>query len=160
MSARNPRLRRSIWQGQTQAGVSGQFSFVALFNQSIGDSLIVVHDVEIGLAASDTCIIAKQDGLQGAVSGLPVNVVGNEPQRAGQLSIGSAAATPNNFFLLRVLANANWFWPHEYPFAVLLPGKSLVVYRNTVNTSLFVSYYWETVPAELYWQELDEIVVD
>ena len=155
MGARNPHLRNSAWQGATVTASAGDFSTIALYNNSIGDRLLVVHHLEASVGAAALISFAIVQGQLGTVSGTPINVTSGQPQLTGQLSTASSTALPSPSYNVRLQTTVPWLWPHEYPFAVLTPGWSLAIYHNTAAAQLWGSFYWEAVQADLYWQFLE-----
>jgi hypothetical protein len=153
---RRPNLRMCQYNGTTQTATAAVFSLIGLFNNSTGRDLIVVHHLDISAPTAQTYGWYTLNAQLATTVAGSVQVVTGEPLLAGQLQTGTIAALPTNRTHLTIPGSNFYQWVHDYPLAVLLPGWSLITYCGTVDITLNADFFWETVPAELYWQMLDE----
>lgn len=158
MEGENP-TRRYKWFRPRQAAQTGggitptNFGAVGLFNDSIGDRVLVVRSIR---ATSDGVNIEAQTyNLHGHLSTIQagqIPVMSSTPQIPGTLYMQDLASLPSNLgYQFSAVINGDSYWPHDFPFAVIEPGWSLVAVNEQQGKSTTVSFMWEAI----YIEELD-----
>ena len=118
---------------------------ISLFNNSSGPSVLVVRDFEVQGTANDFVTTSYVVGQPGTAQGLVVSMVSGEPLQAGLIaSIDTATVYPGDYSLnLSSLGTFEWY--HDWPYAVVTPGFSLVFQAVTVAHATMVSVVFETI---------------
>src|SRR5271163_113123 len=134
--------RRSAWGGGLSAASASNFSYVALNNTSQIGRYLVVRDFAISLVtAMDVHLSIAQQTFPGTVQvSFPLVPIDRQP--AGAIVASNQAATIASGYNYQMAANLNVFWPHDFPFALLPAGWSIIAIGNTVNQSIFTNYWW------------------
>lgn len=138
-----------------------------LFNDSRGPELLLVHAIEVSNTSGN-------DGPQGVgyFYGSSGTSQANIPIFPGQAVPGvilfddtTTIYTPDFYFGFNLVANPNLNqfengWRHEYPFAILPPGWSLVVQNTIAGNVGNAEFFWEAIEAErfeaMYGSEIEK----
>lgn len=136
---------RQAVRGRSTTGTPVNLATVGLFNNSTGRSVLVVRDITVSGPASDTVSASYQRGQIGSTAGLQASIVANEAAQPGTInSVDTATVYPGDYVLALTAQGAFW-WQHDYPFAVIEPGYSLVFQDGTAAHAIAVSLIWEAI---------------
>jgi len=155
ITQRKPNVRESGFGGANSVGVASVFSYVALNNNSAGPAVLVIHSYDASFIAGSLFGITLVNGLIGTATSTEVPAVAGEGSPAGLIYTGTIATLPSRITRTAVPGNSFFLWPHDYPVAYILPGWSFAVFCLTVNITLNASFWWEQLPAELYYQWIE-----
>src|SRR5271163_773366 len=155
ITQRKPNVRESGFGGANQAAVASNFPYVALNNNSAGPAVLVVHSYDSSTITAQAIGITLVNGLTGTAASTEVPAVAGEGAPAGLIYTGAITTLPSRLTRTTIPANSFYLWTHDYPVAYILPGWSFAVFCATVNTSLNASFWWEQLPAELYYQWIE-----
>ncbi len=123
---------------------------IALFNNSAAAELLLVW--QIGSAAGEvvTPQFSYQQGLSLTPGGFTESVVPGDALPPGVLSSGDQPSAFPASWSLNTVAPA-YDWPATFPFAVLLPGWSLVAQPIDGGTDpIAISFWWEAILSEYF----------
>lgn len=125
-------------------------AYVALHNNSPGSHLLAIHDfvfIAPGETDAETDIGAVH-GLKGTLvtSGFEPFVTG-QPMPFGEIYYGDVSSNVPTYEIRSHDATPLW-WTHDWPFAILQPGWSMVWYADSSAQSIAVSITWEQITAE------------
>jgi len=122
---------------------------VSLFNNSKGRNFLVVRDVRPWIAdASLDLAVSYNNGQVGTSAGTAQPLVPSMPAPAGQVFAIDTATAYNEDYSLISAAWLPGIWPHDFPFAVLEPGWSLVIQSTNNGLTLLCSFVWEAIEAD------------
>ena len=155
ITQRKPNVRESGFGGAASIAVAANFSYVALNNNSAGPAVLVVHSYDGSLFSAQSIGVTLVNGLTGTAASSEVPAVAGEGAPAGLIYTGAIATLPSRLTRTTVPGNNFFLWPHDYPVAYILPGWSFAVFCVTVNITLNASFWWEQLPAELYYQWIE-----
>ena len=147
----NP-TRRYTWFRPRQAarglkvtGTPVNRATVSIFNSSTGPQYLIVRDIRIAGTASDSIQASFQNGQIGTSQGLVAPMVSGDAAPMGLIaSIDTATAFAGDNSL-DLGTQGTFTWYHDYPFAVIQPGVSLVLQDPTVAHGITVSAIWEAI---------------
>lgn len=154
----NPKRRykefrpRQALRGMKSTGTPTNLATVGLFNNSTGPSLLVVRDLTINGAASDTVQVSNAVGAVGSSQGLVHAMVPSQPGSPGLVaSIDTATVFPGDY-MAALSTIGSFVWNHDIPFAVVEPGWSLVFQQVTAAHAMSIALIWEAIATdELDW---------
>jgi len=126
-------------------GVPTNRATVSVYNNSTGPRVLVVRDYTVSGTANDFVATSFAVGQVGSSQGLVSGLVAGEQLPQGLIaSIDTTTVYAGDYSI--PLGQPGFFeWYHDFPFAVVLPGWSLVFQCNTVAHALTVSAMWEAV---------------
>lgn len=134
--------------GASAPASMGNYAYVALFNDSHGDSAIALWWAMLtdnGNNFGNAYVTNSQIG-SGPTRGIPV--VTTDAPRAGLVSTGALAALPGQGDWMGFLVSPFLSPIVGAPLAVLQPGWSFAVVDQTISVGCNVSFYWSTVSAD------------
>ena len=147
----NPRREYRLFRprqgvrGRAITGTPVNLGTVGLFNNSTGRSVLVVRDITVSGPASDTVAASYQRGQIGTTAGLQASMVANEPLQPGTINSIDTATVYAGDYVLALTAQGVFWWQHDFPFAVIEPGYSLVFQDSTATHAIAVSLIWEAI---------------
>ncbi len=124
----------------------GNFSVVALFNNSPAQHVIRLWDIQLLGAGGVSYLFQMLRGTVGALLANSVSpLVGEERLPVGQIFTQQAATSPltQNFGGWGGVNNVAYAWTHHFPIAVLPPGMSFVLATTAVNLALQPTLVWD-----------------
>lgn len=139
-------------RGMKQTTVPTNLATVGVFNNTTGAQYIVIRDITANGTASDLIACTYANSQVGSSVGLVHQLVPSMANQVGIIaSIDTATVYPGDYII--ALSNTGvWQWDHDFPFAVLEPGWSLVFQDQTAAHALEISCVWETINSdELDW---------
>lgn len=136
---------RQASRGMKASGVPTNLATIGLYNNSTGPFVLAVRDFTVNGTASDTVAISYVRGQIGASAGVVVPLVSFEAIQTGLIaSVDTATAYPGDYAIsLSTLGTFEWF--HDWPFAVIEPGISLVFQGTVAAHAVTVSVLWESI---------------
>jgi hypothetical protein len=118
---------------------------VGLFNNSTGPYILVVRDLTILGTVSDVIAASYADAQIGTSQGKVQSMLPTAAVQNGLLaSVDTATLFPGDYDL-SLSTTGVWEWEHDFPFAVIEPGWSLVFQDPTVAHAITVSLVWEAI---------------
>ncbi len=156
MEGENP-TRRYKWFRPRQAArfwnphenVASAYTTLYLYNNSTGPHVLVVRDIYPFSSNDNVCYFAYERGFSGSVTGTIVSLYPGEALPPGQLYYEdrASAISPDYQFPLTITGNPNpqLNWNHNFPFAVIPPGWSLVLQNGGTADGLGVAGFYEYV---------------
>lgn len=136
---------RQAMRGRSTTGTPVNHATVGLYNNSTGRSTLVVRDVTISGPASDTIAIQYAQGQIATTVGQQAMLVANEATEPGLMAWIDSATVYSGDYIAALTAQGAFWWQHDYPFAVVQPGYSLVFQDATVAHALTVALIWEAI---------------
>jgi hypothetical protein len=140
--------RRMMRAAGVQGNATNRATF-GLFHDGTGSRVIVVRDFNFSANTSVLWNLSVQQ-LDLAGTALTKNplVVGDAPSIGKPTYLDTATVYAPDY-VVALLANTQGYWNHDFPFAVLLPGWSLIIQSNTNATGApRLGFIWEAVDAE------------
>lgn len=136
---------RQASRGSAHTGVPVNLATIGLFNNSTGRSVLVVRDISASGTAGDTIYASYARGQVGTNAGLSSSMVANEAVQPGSVNwIDTATVYPGDYTLSLTAQGAFW-WQHDYPFAVVEPGYTLVFQDSAAAHAIAVALIWEAI---------------
>lgn len=154
--------RRYKWFRPRQAArgqgfISGPTNYgtVALWNSSTAAQIMVVRALRVLTSSQDTPSVCYLQGSIGGTAGVVQPLVPGDAAPPGKItSLDDATQiTPDWWFSLP--SSGDDWWPHNFPFAILLPNWSLVVQANSKAENCRVSFLWESITEDqldYFWE--------
>lgn len=137
---------------------AGNGAIMGVHNNSLGPDLLVIHHFETSVLAANIVEYGLRQGTIGSANPVPsVPLVTGEKQLAGAPYFSSTVGVLTTDTTLFMAAGIPYLWPHEWPVAVLLPGWDFIITCGAVAVGIRGGILWETVSAELYWQQLEDL---
>ena len=136
---------RQSMRGRSTTGTPTNRATVSLYNNAVGRSTLVVRDVTISGTASDTVAIQYAQTQIGTTAGQQAAMVANEAIYPGLMAWVDTATTFSGDYVAALTAQGAFWWQHDFPFAVVQPGFSLVFQDTTAAHALTVSLIWEAI---------------
>jgi hypothetical protein len=136
---------RQASRGMKASGVPVNFATLSLYNNSSAPAVLVVRDFSINGTANDVIALSYAQGQIGTSQGKVSALLPSEAVQAGLIaSIDTATAYPGDYAIsLSSLGTFEWY--HDYPFAVVQIGWSLVVQGTTAAHAVTCSILWESI---------------
>jgi hypothetical protein len=105
----------------------------------------VLRDFSVNGTANDNIVTSYQQGQIGSSAGLQQPLMPTGAKANGLLaSIDTATVYPGDYTLnLSSLGTFEWF--HDWPYAVIEPGWSLVFQATVAAHAVTVSALWESI---------------
>jgi hypothetical protein len=143
---------RQAARGVKSTGTPVNNSTVCLFNNTLGAQYLVVRDLTVNGNVSDLVAASYLLGQIGAGPGKVSQLIPSMGVQVGIItSIDTATVYPPDYDIA-LSSTGTWEWEHDFPFAILEPGWSLIFQDTTVAHGLQVSAIWESInPDELDW---------
>jgi hypothetical protein len=136
---------RQAMRGRATTGTPTNRATVGLYNNSTGRSTLAVRDVTISGTASDTVAIQYVQTQVATTAGQQAALVANEAITPGLMAWIDTATAYSGDYIAALTAQGAFWWQHDYPFAVVQPGYSLIFQDTTVAHALTVSLIWEAI---------------
>lgn len=136
---------RQAMRGRSTTGTPTNRATVALYNNSTGRSTLAVRDITISGPASDTINIQFVQTQIAITAGQQAALVANEAIVPGLLAWVDTATVYSGDYVAALTAQGAFWWQHDYPFAVVQPGFSLVFQDTTAAHAIQVSLIWEAI---------------
>lgn len=136
---------RQGMRGRATTTVPTNHATVSLYNNTTGRSTLVVRDVTISGTASDTVAIQYAQTQVGTTAGQQAALVANEAIVPGLMAFIDTATIFSGDYIAALTAQGAFWWQHDYPFAVVQPGYSLIFQDTAVAHALTVSLIWEAI---------------
>jgi hypothetical protein len=130
--------------GQRATGTPTNLATVSLFNNSPGPQALMVRDVNLSSTAGDLIRAAYVPGAVGTTSGIVSQMIPTDGLQAGFLASIDTATVFNGFYIVTAVQGA-FTWYHDFPFAIVPVGFSLVFQNTTAAHAMSVALIWETV---------------
>lgn len=132
-------------RGRIFTGVPVNLATAGLYNNSRGRSVLVVRDISANGTAGDT-INASYQALQiTANAGSQASIVANEALQPGLMAWVDTATVYPGDYALSLTAQGVFWWQHDFPFAVIEPGYSLVFQDSAATHAIGISLIWEAI---------------
>jgi hypothetical protein len=138
------RPRQSV-RGRATTGTPTNLATIGLFNNSTGRSVLVVRDITVSGPASDTVAASYQRTQIGSTAGQSASIVSNEAAQPGIIAWVDTATVYSGDYVLALTAQGVFWWQHDYPFAVVEPGYTMVFQDATAAHAISVSLIWEAI---------------
>ena len=136
---------RQSMRGRSTTGTPTNRATVSLYNNTTGRATLVVRDVTISGTASDTVAIQYAQTQIGTTAGQQAAMVANEAIYPGLMAWVDTTTTFSGDYVAALTAQGAFWWQHDFPFAVVQPGFSLVFQDTTAAHALTVSLIWEAI---------------
>lgn len=136
---------RQAMRGRSTTGTPTNRATVGLYNNSTGRSTLAVRDITISGPASDTINIQYAQTQIATTAGQQSALVANEAIVPGLLAWVDTATVYSGDYAAALTAQGVFWWQHDYPFAVVQPGYSLVFQDSTAAHAIAVSLIWEAI---------------
>jgi len=136
---------RQAMRGRATSGTPTNHATVSLYNNSTGQATLAVRDVTISGTASDTVAIQYAQTQIGTTAGQQAALVANEAVTPGLMAWIDTATVYSGDYVAALTAQGAFWWQHDYPFALVQPGFSLIFQDITVAHALTVSLIWEAI---------------
>lgn len=136
---------RQAMRGRSTTGTPTNRATVGLYNNSTGRSTLCVRDVTISGPASDTINIQYAQGQIASTAGQQSALVVNEAITPGLMAWVDSTTVFSGDYVAALTAQGAFWWQHDYPFAVVQPGYSLVFQDGTAAHAITVSLIWEAI---------------
>jgi hypothetical protein len=141
-------------QYASQAAVSAQYSFIALYNDSTIGQILRVRSYNVATATAHNVLGFLSNAKIGSLVLAGASIFAGEQQAAGTLYSGSNTTAPTSGQFLGFTTTGQP-WPSKLPLAYVRPGWSWVMQCDTVNIALVGSITWENLdPEQLQHYEL------
>ena len=138
------RPRQAVRAMKTLATPTNHATF-SIFNDSTAPYVIALRDFTVFGTAGDLIASSFTAGQVGSSAGLMAPLMSNEAQQNGRIaSIDSATVYPGDY-AMALSAQGIWYWTHDFPFAVIGPGWSLILQNGTIAHTTTVSAVWESI---------------
>lgn len=139
--------RRLAFAGARNTGVGGQFSQVALFNNSTGAQLLSIFDVSLGGDAAAGWVLYTQLGQIGSNPVAGQYIMVGEPAPPGIVTTFNSASNPP-FGFFSSFQNGSAPGRNQVPFCILLPGWSAVISDFTTAAVFTVTFHYQVDKAQ------------
>lgn len=136
---------RQAMRGRSTTGTPTNRATIGLYNNSTGRSTLAVRDITISGPASDTINIQYAQGQIASTAGQQSALVANEAIVPGLLAWVDSTTVYSGDYIAALTAQGVFWWQHDYPFAVVQPGYSLVFQDSTAAHAIAVSLIWEAI---------------
>jgi hypothetical protein len=126
---------------------------ISLYNDTKGRNFLIVRDVRVQGLTTIRNQISYLNAQIGSTTGCAQQpLLPSAPALGGTVyAIDTSTVYPPDF-LMTSLTGIDATWPHDFPFAVLEPGWSLVVQSATTGGFMYVDFLWESIePDQLDW---------
>ena len=127
-----------------QAGAGALLSYVELYNNANdGSSLIVLGLQGWAQSASSTFFIETYKGQNGTpATSPPAPIDPSRPYGPGQIGTFTRATCIGNHIFEMGGANLPYFWPYQFPVAVVPAGYSLALQAALAAVAQQAAFYW------------------
>lgn len=118
---------------------------VALFNNALGRKVMIVRAMQLGGSGGSNVVTSYQKGSFGGAPGIVQPLVPESQTPPGLLTtLDSVTVYPGDFSIANAAAGDAW-WEHDFPFAVIPSGWSLVLQQGAVTRTIDCSLMWESI---------------
>ena len=117
----------------------------SLYNDTTGRSVLVVRDFTVQGTANDLVGTSYQSGQIGTSQGLVQPLMPSGGKTAGLLASIDTVTTYASDYILALSSLGAFVWQHDFPFAVIEPGWSLVFQAATAAHATTVAVVWESI---------------
>lgn len=118
---------------------------ISIFNNSTGPRILVVRDLFVQGSANDLVAMSYQTGQVGSSQGLVQPYLPSSQTLAGLIAGIDTLTVYAADYTIALSSLGTYEWYHDFPWAVIEPGFSLVVQAVTVAHATTVSAVWEAV---------------
>jgi hypothetical protein len=157
MEGENP-TRRYKWfrprqaaRGYASPAAPANKQTILLNNSSGAEKYLIVRAFFVRQANNDDIGVGYVNGTLSGTAAQQGNLFPGDGSLPGAVYTLDDATTRSYDFQITPSQNTFW-WQHDFPFAVLQPGQSLLLQDTTAAHAMAVAFFWEAVfPAELDW---------
>ena len=121
---------------------------ISLFNNSSGPYVLVVRDFSVNGTANDNIVTSYQPGQIGTSQGLVQPLVPGEAIINGLIASIDTATVYAGDYTINLSSLGTYEWYHDWPYAVIQPGFSLVFQATVIAHAVTVSALWESIHIE------------
>jgi hypothetical protein len=136
---------RQATRATKSLGIPTNRATISLYNNSTGPYVLVLRDFIVSGTANDNIAASYQPGAIGATPGLAAPMLPTDPLMNGQLLGLDTATAYAGDYIFGLGAYATFEWWHDFPFAAVTPGFSLVFQCTTAAHALTVAMVWEAI---------------
>ena len=136
---------RMASRGSKATGVPTNRATVSLYNNSTGTYVLAVRDFTVAGTAADSIALSYQPGQIGSSQGLVASFLPTDAIQAGLIASVDTLTVYAADYTVPLNTTGEWEWFHEFPFAVISPGFSLVWQCGTAAHAIVVSAVWEAI---------------
>jgi len=136
---------RMAARGSKSTGVPTNRGTVSLYNNSTGTFVLALRDFTLAGTAADTIAISYQPGQVGSSQGLVASLLPTDAIQPGLIASIDTLTVYAADYTVPLNTTGEWEWFHEFPFAVITPGFSMVWQCTTAAHAIVVSALWEAI---------------
>ena len=136
---------RQASRGMKVQGVPTNRATISLFNNSTGRAVLVVRDFSVNGTANDNIVTSYQAGQIGTSQGLVTPIMPAEAVLPGLIASIDTATVYAGDYTINLSSLGTFEWFHDWPYAVIQPGFSLVFQATVIAHAVTVSALWESI---------------
>src|SRR5262245_13231666 len=136
---------RQASRASKSTGVPTNRATVSLYNNSTGSFVLAVRDFSVAGTAADNVALSYQPGQVGSSQGLVASLLPTDAVQPGLLASIDTLTVYAADYTVPLNTTGEWEWFHEFPFAMITPGFSLVFQCSVAAHAIVVSAVWEAI---------------
>ena len=136
---------RQAVRGMKAQGVPTNRATISLFNDSTGPYVLVLRDFSVNGTANDNIATSYQPGQIGTSQGLTQSLLPTGAKQNGLIASIDTATVYAGDYTLNLSSLGTFEWFHDWPYAIVEPGWSLVFQATVAAHAVTVSALWEAI---------------
>jgi hypothetical protein len=136
---------REALRGSKGVAAPTNHATISIFNDSTGPRILVLRDILVTGTANDLVATSYQPGQIGTSQGLVAPYLPSSGTLGGKIAGIDTATAYAADYTIALSSLGAYEWYHDFPYAVVEPGFSLVFQAITVAHATTVSAVWESI---------------